>query len=864
MAPKSAAKKRAAATAAVAKKATAVQEEDRVSKQSSTESMGLPPTISTITSKDHNGESTDNKSGIRDTSPTSSSAGSASISNSSSESLGSTGSETIDARSRASRKKNQKRRETAKRNKTASLTKPDAVALFENAIEQTIEDESTRSSLDNNGPDGEGSQAQADLTTAAELNVQKQTTVEESQPSTQLPSSSSPSFSSLPPTQQPQLDIVLDNISAVSATLGIINKASLPLDSDPQQEQDRSATIESRSDTVPKVHSSPPSYSLSKPTISDLLGLDNDMPIDNSTLPLKHTKQASLLDSNHEPGVAEQATIPGMEPQRKTASSVVYDYPPLETEAKVLPGFETETSSLVEIGTEIEEQPVTAMEPPNQVHSWKVACEHVITIAIQCLTETKDMEQSYISLLSAITVLNSRQEDSNGEDDTQADMDTGVHVGLGAYGPVGKLCAQLLGIMIQASVAGGLDKETLRQGVFSPVSLYIRLYMTIQNAGYHLQNEDHIGLGQFLFDRQNTEDALFCLNKIDTSRWTSHTYRLAISCHLFSKPRHLHEAEILFDQYLAHNKSQSATHGTTPPSSSSSKLSEFRRGSRSPRDQEGEQFNKNLIQTWFNQKLDASKWDEIKDQYERRRTRLLDAPRNIERLSASLLDRDSLSSQVGGGGASHASIAVDHGSVVSGSSESLAVGTTAAVASTTRIATEPPVSTAPTKRSSFSVFSVFSSSKTSTASPVPAIQTKSTHDMSSRQSPTPSASTIQVNRHLTILDNGMLEECVNHKQFEYGWSIYERMGSILEVKDTAKIAMRLCKRAFLGHGGLGPNFPGSPGALAKGVYFGDEDAVSQEGSTRSEAVAERRDEQDNTGATRSGSKRRPVQEDPEF
>ncbi|KAF9102387.1 hypothetical protein BGX29_004649 [Mortierella sp. GBA35] len=552
-----------------------------------------------------------------------------------------------------------------------------------------------------------------------------------------------------------------------------------------------------------------------------------------------------------------------MEPQRKTASSVVYDYPPLETEAKVLPGFETETSSLIEIGTEIEEQPATAMEPPNQVHSWKVACEHVITIAIQCLTETKDMEQSHISLLSAITVLNSRQEDSNGEDDTQADMDTGVHVGLGAYGPVGKLCAQLLGIMIQASVAGGLDKETLRQGVFSPVSLYIRLYMAIQNAGYHLQNEDHIGLGQFLFDRQNTEDALFCLNKIDTSRWTSHTYRLAI-CHLFSKSRHLHEAEILFDQYLAHNKSQSATHGTTPPSSSSSKLSEFRRGSRSPRDQEGEQFNKNLIQTWFNQKLDASKWDEIKDQYERRRTRLLDAPRNIERLSASLLDRDSLSSQVGGGGASHASIAVDHGSVVSGSSESLAVGTTAAVASTTRIATEPPVSTAPTKRSSFSVFSVFRSSKTSTASPVPAIQTKSTHDMSSRQSPTPSASTIQVNRHLTILDNGMLEECVNHKQFEYGWSIYERMGSILEVKDTAKIAMRLCKRAFLGHGGLGPNFPGSPGALAKDVYFEDEDAVSQEGSTRSEAVAGRRDEQDNTGATRSGSKRRPAQEDPEF
>jgi hypothetical protein len=108
-------------------------------------------------------------------------------------------------------------------------------------------------------------------------------------------------------------------------------------------------------------------------------------------------------------------------------------------------------------------------------------------------------------------------------------------------------------------------------------------------------------------------------------------------------------------------------------------------------------------------------------------------------------------------------------------------------------------------------------------------------------------SSIQTNRHLTILDNGMLEECVNHKQFEYGWrTVYERMGPMLEDRDTTKIVMRLCKRAFLGHGGLGPNLPGSPNLLARDMYFSDGHYLGREpsGATKSEEQQEDRDDYD--------------------
>ncbi|KAF9147852.1 hypothetical protein BG015_010437 [Linnemannia schmuckeri] len=658
-----------------------------------------------------------------------------------------------------------------------------------------------------------------------------------------------------------------------------------PSDLDNSKQGDR-VTVQSRPGNAPELHEHSSARFLSEPTTADLLGLDNIPPAGDSLSPPPSTTKlditdVSLLDRNQESGVMDHdmTIILGLQP-RHSAPAADYDFLPLETEIEILSSTTLESESTpaaseTEIGAEtqieayennVEDDETIETGKSNQFHLWSVSSERIVNGAIQCLTETQDMELSYVSLLSAITVLNHRQSDRGSDDHEEVNDKTApenVNVVAAAQirdeDPVSKLYAQLLGIMTRPSVAEELSKETLRQGVITLDTLYIRLYKAILNAGYQLQDEDHVRLGQFLFDRQNTEDALYCLDKIDLTRWTSHIYRLAISCHLFTKPRHLHEAEILLDQYLAHNKALSSSSSSC--SSSIGNQGGPRQGSRESRDTEREQFNKSLIQIWFKQQLDASKWDEIKVQYERRRARLLDAPSNIERL-ASMLDKESLSAGLnghrrGGSSVSRASVVAEHGSVASGSAESLAAEaaaeTTGAALAPTSVSPEPPAVTASPKRPSFSLFSAFRSSKlTITTAPVPTIQTR---DLS-RPSPLLSASTntIQVNRHLTILDNGMLEECVNHKQFEYGWSIYERMGPSLEDKDTAKIVMRLCKRAFLGHGGLGPNLPGSPRILAKDVDFEDEAVRS--------ATAELGDRDARTG---TGLERvKTVQEDPEI
>ncbi|KAF8931358.1 hypothetical protein BGZ47_011872 [Haplosporangium gracile] len=661
-----------------------------------------------------------------------------------------------------------------------------------------------------------------------------------------------------------------------------------PSDLDSSKQGDR-ATVQSRPDNALELHDRSSARFLCESTTANLLGL-NDIPPAGDSLPLLppmaklDISHVSLLDSNQDSGVIDQDNIivPGLQPRHPAPPAAsVQDFPPLETDSEILSPTTLESESLpaapeTEIGTEtqveayknnVEDDEMIDTVEPNQFYSLSVSSERVLIGAIHCLTEAQDMELSYVSLLSAITVFNRRQGNSGsggheGVNDESVPENVNVVAAaqIRAEDPVGKLYAQLLGIMTRSSVAEDLSKETLRQGVISLDTLYIRLYKAILNAGYHLQDEDHVRLGQFLFDRQNTGDALYCLNKIDSTRWTNHIYRLAISCHLFTKPRHLHEAEILLDQYLTHNKALSSL-----PSSSSSSIGikeRTRRESRSSTDMEHERFNKSLIQTWFKQLLDASKWDEIKVQYERRRVRLLDAPSNIERFSTSMLNKESLSAGLsgdrrGGSSVSRASVVVDHGSVASDSAESLveasAAGTTSAALASTSVSPEPPVAAAPPKRPSFSLFSAFRSSKPTTiTTPVPTIQTRDI----SRPSPLPSASTnaIQVNRHLTTLDNGMLEECVNHKQFEYGWSIYERMGPPLEDKDTVKIVMRLCKHASFGHGGLGPNLPESPSALAKDVYFEDE------------AVRSTTTELGNQGArTGTGSKRvKTAQGDPEI
>lgn len=159
---------------------------------------------------------------------------------------------------------------------------------------------------------------------------------------------------------------------------------------------------------------------------------------------------------------------------------------------------------MTEIGTETHIEPIeyedeVMTETPvvhSQFNSWSRASERVVMGAIQCLTETKDMELSYVSLLSAITVLNSRYTDCDdhgrvyGSESTlkaPENMRAVVAAAIGAEDPVGKLYAQLLGILTRPSVVNDLEKEIVHQGVISSDVLYIRLYNSILNAGYHLQ-----------------------------------------------------------------------------------------------------------------------------------------------------------------------------------------------------------------------------------------------------------------------------------------------------------------------------------------------------------------------------------------
>ncbi|KAG0057934.1 hypothetical protein BGZ89_001729 [Linnemannia elongata] len=751
---------------------------------------------------------------------------------------------------------------------TESSLSQDTSALFEiNSVEQVVEEESLRLSPEENN----NNSTQTALITRATL-----------EDGSQAP--------------QEQFKTV-KNVISETITFHNINTTTPfpPSDLDSSVQEDKT-TLKYKPDNAPEPHERSSAPSFSEPTTVDLLGLDDIVQIGNSLLPPLSTMNKldithiSLLDCNQEPsGIKHDTSItPGIQPRRPaSAAAEVFDFPPLDSDIEIFPspttlkGCEAIHAAVTEIGTETHIEPIeyedkVMTETPvvhNQFNSWSRASERVVMGAIQCLTETKDMELSYVSLLSAITVLNSRYTDCDdhgrvyGSKSTvkaPENMRAVAAAAIGAEDPVGKLYAQLLSILTRPSVVNDLEKEIVRQGVISSDALYFRLYNSILNAGYHLQDEDHVHLGQFLFDRQNTKDALDCLDKIDPTRWTGHIYRLAISCHLFTKPRHLHEAEILFDQYLTHNKSLSSSSSFFSSSTSSSATNQGKsmRGSRTPKDMDREQFNKSLIQSWFKQQLDASKWNEIKAQYERRRARLLDAPSNIERFSASLLQLDSVSGGLSEhkkerSSVSRASFVADHGSVTPGSTESLAAAarTAGITQAPTPVAPEPapPVAAQP-KLSSFSLLSMFRSSKpTSIAPPVPTIQTRDI----CRPSPFPSASTrtVQVNRHLTILDNGMLEECVNHKQFEYGWSIYEGMGPLLEDKDTAKIAMRLCKRAFLGHGGLGPNSPGSPSVLAKDIYIEDETVQSAAIDDLSAC----------TGAGGVGPDRsKAVQEDPEI
>ncbi|KAF9169633.1 hypothetical protein BGX21_008019 [Mortierella sp. AD011] len=430
---------------------------------------------------------------------------------------------------------------------------------------------------------------------------------------------------------------------------------------------------------------------------------------------------------------------------------------------------------------------------------WDDASEHVATVALQCLSRDKDMELSYVAILSAMTVLQSKH------DQPLDDLyEQNRHI-QEARNKVAKDYSQIMKIMCRSGIAESLSKEVLRQGVMSSDALFSQFYGSIQQAGYELEDYAHLSMAKYWLERNTIEEAQDCLSRIDSSRWNGPVYREAITCLLFSKPRHMQEAESMLQKYIEYKEASQDT-------------------SEEPK-----------IRTWFRLQLDASKWEEVKAQYERRRTRLIDGPSNSERanhlgptltpealhqlqeqhaspqrqfkhersrsITSSITSSSNRRSPIG-----HQRISSSNQrtpsvapSWPSGASANLSPNTT-----TTIHAPAP----APTK----GALSFLSSLKFA----------KSTDVENSMNTSSALPSRLNVTHHLTVLDNGMLEECINYREFEYGWKhIYEKMGSTLEDGETTKIAMRLCRQAFLGHNGLDPNHLGSPNLVNGDVFFDD-------------------------------------------
>ncbi|KAI8597955.1 hypothetical protein EDD21DRAFT_356799 [Dissophora ornata] len=437
---------------------------------------------------------------------------------------------------------------------------------------------------------------------------------------------------------------------------------------------------------------------------------------------------------------------------------------------------------------------------------WDVASEHVATVALQCLSKDKDMELSYVSILSAMTVLQSVQD----QPFEQEELSDNAHQYLqDARKTVAKAYSRILKIMCRSNIAESLEKETLRQGIMSSEALYTQFYGSIQQAGYDLEDEAHLAMAQYWIRHKKFEEAQDCLGHIESVQWTGPAYREAITCLLFSKPRHVLEAETLLQKYLEFCESD-----------------------------QGQKVDDELkVRTWYKLQVEASKWEEVKSQYERRRARLIDGPGSTERASISTdaesrltplaLQQHQLQEQL------------SSPQRLSNITRSKSITSSTTTSSHRRSPSRHPATSPSGHQRTPSVAPSWPSGasapvkvNTSTATPAPAkgafsflSSLKFTMGSDAEVIQSSSAalpSRLNVNHHLTVLDNGMLEECINYKEFEYGWrQIYEKMGSALEDSDTARIAMRLCRRAFLGHSGLDPNHPGSSNLMAKDMRFED-------------------------------------------
>ncbi|KAG0353768.1 hypothetical protein BG005_007016 [Podila minutissima] len=456
----------------------------------------------------------------------------------------------------------------------------------------------------------------------------------------------------------------------------------------------------------------------------------------------------------------------------------------------------------------IQNRRVISNESISNLPSWDAASETVATVAIQHLTQGKDMELSYVAILSAITVLQGDKSVSEPSTEEAKEKVAGMY-------------DQLFSIMC-GGVSESLDKETSRQGAMPPDALYTLLYNAVLQAGYQLKLETHLLIAKYLIHHNKTEEARECIVRIDEKQWTGPVYRAAIVCFLTSKPRQLQEAESVLENYIDYQE-------------------------RSTTDQENVD---QAVRNWFKLQLDASKWEDIKIQYERRRARLVDAPGNVDRYvqseenkvkssqeqqqspqrlfkherSASAASPETspafshqrspsaqLSSPSG-----HQRTLSGHQRTPSGAMPSWPSGASATLNTTPILA---PVAKGP--------FSFLSSLKFTAKADANSI----------KSSETSLPSRIHANRHLTVLDNGMLEDCIRHKEFEYGWKhIYERMGPSLEDSETSKIMMRMCRQAFVSHREAQSD---SPNMAAKDMVF--EDEVEAKNNSNEEKSLRRRD-----------------------
>ncbi|KAF9581602.1 hypothetical protein BGW38_001328 [Lunasporangiospora selenospora] len=680
---------------------------------------------------------------------------------------------------RASRKKNQKRREAVKRNKaltTTMTTIENSTAIPEEEEEEEEEEENIWAA-----ENGTGSTENTKNSLAGGIKACESFSPQVHEPSPELE----------PNTLKEQLNG---------------DEAEEP-SQEPSKDQPRDEKAEGPSEEP--VREQPRDEEATEPSQEPLKEPLRERPRDEETTeppqePLKETsKDEEVEESSQEPldktPKDENVEEPSQEPLNRVPNDEKVEEPSQEPLDKKPKHEETEESSQgpLEV-TVLESANAQAPVAEPEIPAWDIASETVATIALKCLSVDRDMELSYVAILSVLTVLQEKPaQEVNGDDPCEMAREFKAKVA-GIY-------ADILEIMCDPSVVEGLGKETAQQGLMSAESLYTQFYNATQQAGYHFSAASHLSMTRYLMGIGKFDEGFECIHQIEPTNWTGPIYRAIITCHLFAKPRRIQDAEVVLGKYVQFSVSQ-------PGGDSEEK-----------------------IRTWYRLEQDALKWEDIKAQYERM-TNAAEAQGNLlttqalEQLqdqqmspprrsfhqrSVSVASSNSSSHQRTPSSQFPSSPASHRRSPSGQGHQRTTSGATAWPSGKPANINTSVVAPAPTQQiATKGTFSFLSSLKfTSRAS-----EDGTSQPSSAATSALPSR--IHANRHLTVLDNGMLEECIVHKQFEFGWkNVYERMGPTLEDGETIKIAMRLCRRAFLGHGGIAPELPGSPNITSRDMYF---------------------------------------------